>query len=497
MMKRLILLGAVLLAGVLLIFGILWISEFDLMETPPEETLDFGFTVNDENIRVFRFSPKNIEYMEIENAHQTYRVRMVDSKVEIVGFETVPLLEASSAGLFNSGETLRLETKICDDCEDLDDFGLEDPQATVTIQSYTGSVAKFHIGDMTPNHDYYYMCVDGERTVYILETLFAERYLKSVVEYCDPKIYKTFVPYDDFVALSVVSPTGEYAFRKATEDESKSGVYFGGIAMDKPFHWGADADAIELVMTSMVGLTADSVVDVGVSEEELVQYGLDAASRTEIKLSVYADPNPMMYNNQTNAYYDSSKPTGEYTDFSVTYRIGKEVDDQVYVMFEDRDVVYTMSRENFSWLEKRPYQFCNHMLFGEYISNLSALQISTPEDSWTFELKNAASNDKDELEVTCGSVSVNGKQFRSFYANLMSIYPSGEATKPEGASEADLEIRYVMSDGREEILRFYKIDARNYAAETGGSVFLSVRVTELEKVLNDIQKLLKGQTILS
>ena len=497
MMKRLILLGFALLAGVLLIFGILWISDVELMEQPPEDTLDFGFTVNDENIRIFRFSPKNIDYMEIENAHQTYRVRMVDSKVQIVGFESVPLLTASAAGLFNSGETLRLDTKIRENCEDMAEFGLEDPQATVTILSHTGSVAKFHIGDMTPNHDYYYMCVDGERTVYILDTLFAERYLKSVVDYCDLKIYKTFVPYEDFTALSITSPAGEYSFRIATDAERESGVYFGGIAMDKPFHWGADAEVIEALMKTMVGLSADSAVALGVSDGDLAQYGLDAASRTEVKLSVYADANPTMYNNQTNPFYDSTKPTGKYTDFSVTYRLGKVVDNQVYVMFEDRDVVYTMPKDTFSWLEKRPYQFCNHMLFGEYISKLSALEISTPEDTWTFTLKNADSNDKEELIVHCGSVSVNGKQFRAFYANLMSIYPSGEATMPEGNPEAALEIRYLRSNGTEEVVRFYKIDARNYAAETGGSVFLSVRVTELDKVLNDIQKLLKGQTILS
>ena len=179
------------------------------------------------------------------------------------------------------------------------------------------------------------------------------------------------------------------------------------------------------------------------------------------------------------------------------YRLGKVVDNQVYVMFDDRDVVYTMPRDTFYWLELSPYQYSSSLLFGEFLSKLSAVEISTPEDSWAFELQNADSNDKDELRVNCGSVSVDGKQFRTFYANLTTIFPSGEATMPEGNPQADLEICYVRKNGSRQSVRLYNIDGRNYAAEVDGEVFFSVRVTELNKVLSDIQKLLKGQEILS
>ena len=496
--KRLILIGILVLLSAALVVGGIWLSGVELLS--PEENPDyqFGFQYEfGEKIRIFSFSSKNIDYLEVTNAHGNYRVRMEDNQVYIVNYENVPLLAASSAGLFNSGQTLRLETVIAENCQDMDDFGLEKPQATVNIQAYSGATAKFHIGDMSPNHDYYYMCVDGERTIYLIDTLLAERYLKSVTEYCDRKIYKCFVPFDDLTSLSIKSPSVEYAFRLTTEEEyKKGGIYFGGVAMDKPYAWGGDASAIESLMGTMTELTATSVAAVCVEEKDLAQYGLDAASRTEVLLKVKADPNPTMYNNKTNPYFDSSLPTGEKVDFDVTYWIGNVTETEVYVMFDNRAVVYTMPRDTFYWLDWKPYQFCARLLHGEYLADLSQLILRTPEDVWTFDIANANSNDKDELRVQCGNVAVNNNLFRNFYTMLIGLYPSGEGIKPEGDVLPDLEIEYKRLDGVSNFVRFYAMDARNYAAEVNGVTFLSVRVTEIQKVLSDLQKILKGQDII-
>ena len=184
--------GIILLACAFVVGAILLISQFDPIPDPVEENLDFGLTVNDEGIKVYRFSPKNVDYMEISNSHETYRVRMDGNLVQIVGYETIPLLSASSTGLFRSVETLTLNTVVDENCTNLSRFGLENPQATNTIQAYSDANVTFYIGDANPTGDYYYMSVKGETTVYLKERLFAERYLKSVAEYCDKKIYKPF-----------------------------------------------------------------------------------------------------------------------------------------------------------------------------------------------------------------------------------------------------------------------------------------------------------------
>ena len=464
-----------------------------------EESVEFGFTVTSENIRVFQFAPENVDYMEIINPQETYQVRMVEGQVQIVGFESIPLLSASSEGLFNSVKNLRLEMVIAENCENLGDFGLAEPQAKITIQARNGAVVTFLIGNQESSGEYYYMCVEGETTVYLMRALYAERYLKSVREYCDPKIYKTFEPVvaEDFVGLSVKSPTVEYKFRKATEEEQKDGVYFGGVAMEVPFAWGGDSETMETVMSSMVELIASEVVAVCVTDADLSQYGLDPIQRTEIVLSVNADPNPTMYNDKTNAYFDSSKPTGVKEDYTVTYWVGAVSDTMVYVMFEDRPVVYTVPRETFSWVNLSPYRFSSKLLFGEYISNIDALSVNTPDRKLTFELKNSESNDKDELRVTCNGVNIDGNEFRDYYANLISLYPSGEGSMPEDAGEPDLELVYVRKDGTSQAIRFYKMDYLSYAANVNGQTFLSVSVSEIEKAINDAQKLLNGEEIMS
>ncbi len=489
--------GIILLACVLVVGAILLISQFDPIPDPVEENLDFGLTVNDEGIKVYRFSPKNVDYMEISNSYETYRVRMDGNLVQIVGYETIPLLSASSTGLFRSVETLTLNTVVDENCTNLSRFGLENPQATITIQAYSDASVTFYIGDANPTGDYYYMSVKGETTVYLMERLFAERYLKSVAEYCDKKIYKPFDPATDFRGLTIKSPTLNYAFRQATEEEKEiDGIYFGNIAMVAPYQWGVETDAMETIMKTMVDLSADDVIQMCVTENDLAQYGLDKKNRTEIVLSVYADPNPMMYNNITYPYFDSTKPTGEYSLYTVTYWLGKTVDKQVYVMFEGRPVVYTMPADTFSWLEWTPYRYCTKLLFGEYLSNLKSLSVTSADGEYIFDISGADSDNKDDLKVTCGDVSVKGNSFRDFYANIMGMYPTGEGTMPADA-EPILTISYTTVDDIVQTLNFYPIDSRNCLVEVRDQAFLTVRITEVQKVINDTKKLLKGQQIIN
>ncbi len=497
MIKRRMLVIGICLAVCLLVAGaIALLMTIDPTPPPAEENLDFGLTVNNEGIKVYRFSPSNVDYLQVENAHGSYRVRMDGDKVYIVDFQTVPLLSASSTGLFRSVETLSLNTVVDPDCENPARFGLDNPQATVTIQAYSDAQVTFYIGDASPTGEYYYFSVQGDRAVYLVDDLLAERYLKSVSEYCDKKIYKTFDPAADFRGLTIQSPTLNYVFRTATEEEkANNGVYFSGIAMDSPYRWGSESTVMESVTTTMVALSADEVVQMCVTESDLAQYGLDPQNRTEIVLTVYADPNPTMYNNSTNPYYDSSKPTGEYQEFTVTYWLGKTADKQVYVMFDQIPVVYSMPKDTFFWLEWTPYRYCTKMLYGEYLANLQSLTVAYGQEEYTFTFTGEDSDNRDDLLVNCGDVAVNGSDFRDYYTNILSMYPTGQSTMPEN-TESLLDITFASKGGKQEMISFYSVDSRNCIAKVGDQAFLTVRIDEVNKIINDTQKLLNGQNIL-
>ncbi len=495
MKKRLLLIGIALAVCVLVAVGIVLVLEIDPPAPPEEENLDFGLTVNDEGIKVYRFSPQNVDYMEISNSHGSYKVRMEENKVYIVDYQTVPLLTASSVGLFRSVESLSLNTVVDPDCQNPARFGLDTPQATVTIQAYSEKRVTFHIGDASPTGEYYYFSVEGDTAVYLVDDFLAERYLKSVAEYCDRKIYKPFDPAADFRGLTIKSPTLNYSFRTATEEEKAiDGVYFSGIAMESPHRWGVESAVMEQIMTSMMALTADNVVQMCVPGSDLATYGLDAENRTEIVLKVFADPNPTMYNNTTNPYFDSTKPTGEYSEYTVTYWLGKTADRQVYVMFDEIPVVYTMPKETFSWLEWTPYRYCAKILFAEYIANLESLSVAWGPQEYTFTMTGADSEDREDLKVVCNGVPVDGESFRDYYSNMMGMYPTGEGTMSEGGPV--LTISYATKDGRNEELTFYSVDDRNCLVKVRDQAFLTVRINEVNKVINDTQKLLQGQQII-
>lgn len=494
MKKKVIWIVSCLLLCVALAAGILIVRKIAVPESPTEEVPDFGLTVTNEGIRVYRFSPVNVDYMEVKNSAGTYRVRMSGGNVYIVGYENIPLLAASSKGLFQSVETLTLETVVRESCDDLSEFGLDSPQATVTIRSYGGKEVTFHIGDSSLIGDYYYMSVEGESTVYLIGKLLAERYLYSIAQYCDPKIYSTFEAPDDFTALTVKSPDQNYSFRLATAEEKASDVtLFSGILMEQPFRWGAESSQIQTAMESMILLQAERVVQMCVSSEDLAQYGLDPEHRTEIVLSVNADSNPVMYQNSPNPYYDSTKPTGTKQNFDITYYLGRTEEHETYLMFGDRAVVYTVPDSVFSWLEWTPYRYCYKMIYGEYITSVASIDILSPEKSTTFTLTHGVQ--AKELTVRCGERIIDEANFRTFYTNLLSMYPVGEVPADFVPGEETLKLVYHLTDGSEHVLSFSPVDDRNYAATLDGETHLCVRVSDLDKVLNDTEKLLNGQTV--
>ncbi|MBQ2272915.1 MAG: hypothetical protein II337_05585, partial [Clostridia bacterium] len=143
-----------------------------------------------------------------------------------------------------------------------------------------------------------------------------------------------------------------------------------------------------------------------------------------------------------------------------------------------------------------PYRYCSKMLFAEYLQDLADLSVTIPNDgTYSFTITGAESSDRDDLRVTCNGISLDGMSFRTYYSNLIGMYPTGEASMPENAGAPVFEINYKTKKGSSHSLKFYSINDRNCAVNIDGETHLSVRITEVEKAINNLHKLLKGQSI--
>ena len=473
--------------------GILWIIGIEEKEpVDPPSISDVGIVYEDEKLRVYQFDPNRVEYLHIVNLYGEYKVR-IDSNLGVVidGFEAIPLLQASSKGLFNSVATVTLDTLIRADCTDLAEYGLAEPQAVITIHTDKGEDYRFAIGNETLNKNGYYMCVQGEDDVYLMNKLFSERYLRSVADYCDKKIYKFFDYETDFRQLEITGSDQSMCVRTVTEEEQKTGLYFEGVILTSPFSASASRTSVDTILSGLVGLNASRVEAVGVTEADYSKYGLD--NPVKVKISVYADPNPQYYNDQINVYFDSTKPTGVYEEFTVTYYIGQTVEHETYLMYEDYPVVYTVSDETFSFLSQGTDWYCSRLIFGEYIYNVEELVFTYEGKNYAFQLQDADS--KDKMLVTCDGITVNSDDFRTLYGNLVAISHYGLADLPENAKEPYLRVTYHMVDGADVVVEFYEIDARNLFVSVGGEGHFSVLRTSVDKVIRDMFKVLAGESV--
>lgn len=196
-------------------------------------------------------------------------------------------------------------------------FGLEDPQATVTLKTDTGEIT-YLIGDFNPVTNEYYVSLKDSDTVYLIPRKDGESLKKTLLEYVDePAIAKA--SFSDISVIMVKSSDGAYII---TAD---SGRYIlqnteGTFEIDQ-----AKAMEIFNCFTSSVYYRC---VEYDCTAEGLRDYGLD-------------DPSVLVRFRLA----DDGTETG--------LRVSEGPDGAYYITDDDGKIVYTISEDDYNDLRKK------------------------------------------------------------------------------------------------------------------------------------------------
>ena len=186
------------------------------------------------------------------------------------------------------------------DGDELADYGLEEPDYTVTLTEADGTVTEIKFGNTVD--DYYYVSLDDSGTVYTVPSSAADNLSQSLND---------MAQFDDYPSIGsgnlkkVVITSGETSTVYDSENEEQS-------------------EDISAIAGGLGTVDLSEAADYSVADADRGNYGLDNASRTTVEVT-YTEDNE---------------------DKTMTLYIGGEDGDgSRYVMMDDSRIVYLISDE--------------------------------------------------------------------------------------------------------------------------------------------------------
>lgn len=490
--KRVIL----IILGVLIIGALIGLIFFvrSMDDKPEDPTVDEDISIDHDTEKHILFSCQviDIDYLQISNEFGDYQIkRNSDNVIYIVGHEKALLLPYSSAGLYESVKQVSCKLKIANGAEDLAQFGLEEPKATITVQLKNGEKTVFHIGDNAPQNDGYYLSMSGSNDVYLVDYYYGSRYLNELT-YLYSKTISNVFDYSEFQSISIDYPDREDIFIRRTNTEESAMIrYFSGYVMTEPFYFSADSEIISSLTDLFSELSAEKIVTDQLTDENLEKYGF----KDPIKIEIKANCNTTSYqlsNGMQNPYYGLT-PDGSPYPLTVNYKIGATLGNETYVMFNDSGVIYSVSNTTMALVSSPLYQFCAKLLSIDYITALSGLTIEYEDKSYYFSIKDADAGD--DMEVICDYVRLDPSLFRDFYSTLIGTALNGIGEDP--GTDPVVTIKYHKIDGNDEVLEFLPYpETRRLFVKVNGEGHFTCFITKTEKIINDLNSLLKGEAII-
>nr|WP_319489610.1 DUF4340 domain-containing protein [uncultured Caproiciproducens sp.] len=382
----------------------------------------------------------------------------------------VPINNAAASQVVQNGFSL-VATKNLGMVDNLDEFGLKNPQATVEVAFKDGSNYNYKIGNVSAtDSSAYYMCGENSGNVY---TVSIDGGILENKNY--------FVSKD---IMAITSSSGENDFTSIT----LSGTNFpqpvtvtkngSASVITTPVSAQTDAAKLSAIETALATLTADSVEAVNPDAAALKTYGLDKPSAI-----------------------------AEFTVNKGSYKlmVGAKKDASYYVKLDKVDAVYLVKAEGVdAWANTNPFALRSKNLLTPDISTVKSLSVAAGGTVQTFTVtrtKDETKSTQDKIQYTYQATGTGDKKldyeknYTDYYNQVIGVQLLEAANQnPSGTPYLKLEYAY-FDKSEKDTVAFYSSGDRLYTAVVNGSVYGIVTQDDIEKIISGSKSLQNGETI--
>ncbi len=473
--KSLIITGAALL----LLVG----AFFALRALLPEEEEDPG-SENEQLFLLYDESDSGVESITVEYGGESYVVEKISAaEYGIAQIMDHVKSDASFASMVTTVQRVSTYVKI-EKVGSLSEYGLNRPQAVITVKFDNGSTHKIKVGNLNASGTGYYTICDDDSEVYVLPQSTIEPFLATKTSFVDLSILGQYDTEDkDSVTFSyfeITRPDLEKPIhiRAVTADEAKSSGGTGpSMRMDSPVYSLVLDDAIENYMYTIFGVKAQSCVELNLTEDKLAQYGLDTPTATL----------RTKFNNTEVTFTAGGYADEEKTSYYLT-------------ISKIPEYVFVVAASDLKWITVTADQFVSPVAVQPYIQNIETITLQMKGGKvHTFTLEHPVdqATGKVNTTVSCDGTELEIKQFRRYLQLL--LYTSGEKIytgEPVDDSNAPLVITYQYNNGAPtDTVKILNNTGRYGVMEVNGSQSFTARLAYIDKLETEFAHLLAGEDV--
>lgn len=423
---------------------------FAVNYTPAEKTEPTS-APNAESVVAFEIDSEEISKISFDNSTPFSLIKN-DGVWKIEG-NSAEILQASAMSISYSAAYISADTEI-KNAGNLADFGLKNPEATVTI--YHGEkVSKLLLGSKIPTGSYYYFKLDGDSRVYTISEYTADIFFKTPSSVRDLSVLS--ISAGEIEGFEISSPQNSFKLVKnteATKEDEKSYASLKKWSVISPFtQYAAEERVREHILTPVSSITAESVAADG--SGNLAQYNLDTT--VNIKAA----------------------------DKTYSFKIG-QANGVNYLYSPEKNIVYVVLKTNLSFADVKAFDVIQRLITFPNIEELKSVEVKTNniETLLTREEKS-----EKETVYRINNKNCDEKLFKSTYQSIMGLSVDGVLGSYSKKDSLGT-VLYTMESGAQEKIEFYASDEFNAAVVYNGKAQFYIKrtkIAELEKVLGAIK----------
>ena len=283
----------------------------------------------------------------------------------IEGIEDFDLDQSKAETIIGYAANLTATKMITDNAENLADYGLDNPRATVTMNYKNGAASTWLIGSQAPTSTASYFAEKGGKAVFLI-------YSSAVNNLTATRnsLHTVAMPWSVTDATTVKDIVIEAEGRDTVElgyiDSDEANVSISTLRLLQPFVYAAHMDRSDEMFQGVIGLTISGYAgELG----ELENTGLeDGGALVKVTFQVAED----------------EENTVEHV-----YRLGGyATSDQRYVQIDDTNAVYLTGTDNVAFLENATPGYLVDLFANlVFIDRVESIDIATADDSWTISIE--------------------------------------------------------------------------------------------------------------
>lgn len=449
----------------------------NLIEKVPADITKIKINNNRGDYEISSYTPKT-KTNETDPTTGKVKEKTDATIYKIIGYEDFKLQDGVADEVANACSTLEFTSVSAENAADnLKDFGLDKPRATVTVTYTDNTKSVFKVGnDAAQNLGTYVMFGSG-KSVFLCDKEKVSKFLLGINDYISHTINESAsdASTSEFKTLTLSGSKFSRSVTLKPNPDTKH-VTAANI-MVSPIQTYADDSEASTVTGAVRGLMAKSVAKVNPSSSDLSNYGL------------------------ANPY---AKLHAEYSDTTVNLLASKpNSKGDCFLMKDGGKVVYIIASASIPWVNTTEKKLISNYVFNPELSGLKNMSVSFKGKNYDFNIKTTTvktTDDKgEENSTTETTTKYKGKNldegnFETFYKNV-TLLTKAEKGNPSASGTPALTVKYTYSGSRTpDTVAFYKSGAKYIATVNSKSVG-TVYANYIEKIISQTPQVAEDKEV--